>query len=77
MSVPAVRERVRRVIAQSIREHEPRLSHIEIEMEEGPTSRGMRLRISAVLTILQSEEPVIYEASVRPGDRAIEVKLSA
>jgi len=76
MSVPAVRERVRRVIAQAIREHEPRLSEIDIEMEQGPTSRGMRLRITAVLTVLQSEEPVVYEAAVRPGDRAIEVKLS-
>lgn len=77
MSVPAVRERVRRVIAQAIREHEPRLSSIEIEMEHGPTSRGMRLRITAVLTVLQGEEPVMYEAAVRPGDRAIEVKLTA
>jgi type VI secretion system protein ImpF len=76
MSVPAVRERVRRVIAQVIREHEPRLSEIDIEMDDGPTSRGMRLRISAVLNIMQSEETVVYEASVRPGDRTIEVNLS-
>jgi type VI secretion system protein ImpF len=76
MSVPAVRERTRRVIAQVIREHEPRLSDIDIEMDEGPTSRGMRLRISAVLNIMQSEETVIYEASVRPGDRTIEVNLA-
>jgi type VI secretion system protein ImpF len=76
MSVPAVRKRVRRVIAQVIREHEPRLSEIDIEMDEGPTSRGMRLRIAAVLNITQSEETVVYEASVRPGDRTIEVNLS-
>lgn len=76
MSVPAVRERVRRTIAQVIREHEPRLSEIDIEMDDGPTSRGMRLRISAVLNITQSEETVVYEASVRPGDRTIEVALS-
>jgi type VI secretion system protein ImpF len=76
MSVPAVRERVRRVVAQVIREHEPRLSEIDIEMDDGPTSRGMRLRISAVLNIMQSEETVVYEASVRPGDRTIEVNLS-
>lgn len=75
MSVAAVRERVRRTIAQVIREHEPRLSNIEIEMDEGPTSRGMRLRISAVLTVVQSEETVVYEAAVRPGDRTIEVAL--
>lgn len=76
MSVPAVRERTRRVIASVIREHEPRLSDIDIEMDEGPTSRGMRLRISAVLNIMQGEETVVYEASVRPGDRTIEVNLA-
>lgn len=76
MSVPLVRDRVRRVIAQVIREHEPRLSEIEIEMDEGPTSRGMRLRIAAVLNVVQSEEQVVYEASVRPGDRTIEVALA-
>ncbi|SFF95179.1 type VI secretion system protein ImpF [Novosphingobium sp. CF614] len=76
MSVPVVRDRTRRVIAQVIREHEPRLSDIEIELDEGPTSRGMRLRISAVLNVVRSEETVVYEASVRPGDRTIEVNLS-
>lgn len=75
MSVPAVRERTRRAIAQVIREHEPRLSDIDIEMDDGPTSRGMRLRISAVLNVVQSEEAVVYEASMRPGDRTIEVNL--
>jgi len=76
MSVPGVRERVRRVIAQVIRAHEPRLSGIDIEMDDGPTSRGMRLRIAAVLNLTQSEEMVVYEASVRPGDRTIEVNLA-
>lgn len=76
MSVPAVRERTRRAIAQVIREHEPRLSQIDIEMDDGPTSKGMRLRISAVLSVVQSEEMVVYEANVRPGDRTIEVNLT-
>lgn len=76
MSIPAVRERVRRVIAQVIREHEPRLSEIDIEMDEGPTSKGMRLRICAVLNVMQSEETVVYEAAVRPGDRTIAVALT-
>lgn len=76
ISIPAVRDRTRRIIAQVIREHEPRLTDIEIDMDEGPTSRGIRLRISAVLRIAQDEETVIYEACVRPGDRTIEVSLS-
>jgi len=76
MSVPGVRERVRRSIAQAIRDHEPRLSEIEIEMDEGPTSRGLSLRISAVLSVARSEQMVVYEANVRPGDRTIDVNLS-
>ncbi len=76
LSVPIVREKVRRMIAQVVREHEPRLSEIEIEMDQGPTSRGLRLRISAVLSLVRSEEMVVYEASVRPGDRTIDVNLA-
>jgi len=76
MSVPAVRERVRHTIANVIRDHEPRLSDFDIEMDEAPTSRGLRLRISAVLSISRSDEMVVYEASVHPGDRTIEVDLT-
>lgn len=76
-SVPAVRERARRTIAQVIRNHETRLSGIEVEVDDAPTSRGINLRISAVLTLTRNREMVVYEASVKPGDRVIAVKLSS
>jgi type VI secretion system protein ImpF len=77
LSVPTVRERAKRTISQVIRNHETRLSNIEVEMDEAPTSRGMNLRISAVLTLTRNREMVIYEARVRPGDRFIAVQLAS
>lgn len=77
MAVAGVRERVRRTIAQVIRNHETRLSNIEVEVDDAPTSRGMNLRISAVLTLTRNREMVVYQASVRPGDRTIAVELSS
>jgi type VI secretion system protein ImpF len=77
MSVPAVRDRMRRKIVQVIRDHETRLSNIEVEVDEGPTSSGMNLRISALLSLTRNREMVVYEANVKPGDRIIAVKLSS
>jgi type VI secretion system protein ImpF len=76
-SAPGVRDRVRRMVAACIRDHEPRLSNVEVEVDEGPTSRGIRFRITAVLTVARTSESVIYDASVRPSDRAIAIELSS
>lgn len=76
-STAAVRDRMRRMIAKVIRTHETRLSNIEVELDDAPTSRGMRLRIAAVLTLTRNRDLVIYEASVRPGERTIAVDLSS
>jgi type VI secretion system protein ImpF len=74
-SAPGVRDRIRRMVAACIRDHEPRLSRIEVEVDDGPTSRGIRFRITAVLTVASTGEPVVYDASVRPSDRAIAIEL--
>lgn len=76
-SAAGARDRVRRMVAQCIRDHEPRLSSIEVEVDDGPTSRGIRFRITAVLTVARSSESVVYDASVRPSDRAIAIELSS
>lgn len=76
-SVPGARDRTRRMIAQAIREHETRLTDIDVEVDDAPTSRGIRLRISATLTLTRSNDTVVYEASVKPGDRTIAVSLSS
>ena len=72
----AVRERIRRLIATCIRTYEPRLGKVEVEVDGAPTSTGVRFRISAVLRLAEYEEPVIYDARLRPSDRAIAVNLS-
>ena len=72
----AVRERIRRLVAATIRTHEPRLTRVEIETDGGPTSSGIRFKISAVMMIDAVEEPVIYDARLRPSDREFAVRLS-
>lgn len=75
-STQAVRDRMQRTIAQVIRAHETRLSNIEVDLDDGPTSQGMRLSIAAVLTLTRNRDVVVYQATVRPGDRSIAVDLS-
>lgn len=75
-SSPSVRERIRRLISSTIRLHEPRLSRVEVETDGGPTSTGVRFRISAVMMIERGEEAVIYDASLRPTDREFAVRLA-
>lgn len=74
-SAAGARDRIRRMVAQCIRDHEPRLSDVEVEMDEGATSEGVRFRIVAVLKLTRDQDMVVYDASVRPSDRAIAVAL--
>ena len=74
---PAVRERIRRMIANCIRTYETRLTRVEVELDAGgPTSTGIRFRITAAMRVDQVDEPVIYDARLRPTDRAIAVTLA-
>lgn len=74
-SADGARDRIRRMVAQCIRDHEPRLSDVEVEMDEGATSEGVRFRIMAVLKLSRDNDMVVYDANVRPSDRAIAVAL--
>lgn len=73
---PVVRERIRRLIAATIRTHEPRLRRVEVENEGGPTSAGVRFRISAVMMVDRAEETVIYDARLNPNDREFAIHLA-
>jgi type VI secretion system protein ImpF len=73
----AVRERIRRMIASCIRTHEPRLSKVEVEKDGGPGSTGVHFRISAVISFSNYEAEVIYDARLRPTDRAIDVSVAS
>lgn len=71
-----VRERIRRMIANCIRAHEPRLSKVEVEKDGGPSVTGVHFRISAVIRFSGYDTEVIYDARLRPTDRAIDVALA-
>ncbi|WBH16699.1 type VI secretion system baseplate subunit TssE [Sphingomonas radiodurans] len=75
-STSATRERARRMVAQCIREHETRLSDVDVEADSAPTSRGIRFRITATLKLSRNRDVVVYDANVRPTDRAIAVELT-
>lgn len=75
-STPAVRERIRRLIAATIRTHEPRLQHVEVETEGAPSSTGVRFRIYGVVRLAGADEPVVYDAQLRPTDRVIAIDLA-
>lgn len=75
-SSQSVRDRLRRVVADTIRRHEPRLEDISVQADDAPTSQGIRFRIMAVLKIDRSEEVVVYDATVRPSDKSIALDLN-
>lgn len=72
---PAVRERIRRMIAACIRTYETRLTRVEVDVDGAPTSSGVRFRITAVLRAADIEEAVTYDARIRASDRAIVVGI--
>lgn len=74
-SAQGARDRVRRMVAQAIRQHETRLTRIEVEIDDRLTANGVRLRVSAQLTLSRARDDVVYEAVVRPGDRTISVSI--
>ncbi len=73
---PAVRDRIKRLIATTIRTHETRLHGVDVEVDGAPTSTGIRFRISGVIRLADAAEAVIYDARLRPSDRVIAVDLA-
>jgi type VI secretion system protein ImpF len=73
---PAVRDRIKRLIATTISTHETRLHGVEVEVDGAPTSTGIRFRISGVIRLADAAEAVIYDARLRPSDRVIAVDLA-
>ncbi|VVT17993.1 type VI secretion system baseplate subunit TssE [Erythrobacter sp. EC-HK427] len=76
-SSDSVRDRLRRIVRDTIIRHEPRLHDVSVQADESPTSKGITFRIMAVLTISRDEEVVVYDANVRPSDKTIELDLGS
>ncbi len=75
-SSDSVRDRLRRVVADTIRRHEPRLHDVSVQADDSPSAKGITFRIMAVLSISRNDEIVVYDANVRPSDKTIELDLN-
>lgn len=75
-SSDSVRDRLRRVVAETIRRHEPRLHDVSVQADDAPGAKGITFRIMAVLSISRNDEVVVYDANVRPSDKTIELDLN-
>jgi type VI secretion system protein ImpF len=74
-SVPS-REQFRRVMEQVIRQFEPRLKHVSVEMLENlePIDRTLRFRIDALLHVEPAPEPVVFDSAMQQVTGDVEVK---
>lgn len=70
------RERLRRVIEETIRRFEPRLTHVRVKFVRpaSEASRTLHFVIEAELTIHPFVEPVAFDTMVRPNNAQIEIK---
>jgi len=69
---PVDRETVRRGVERTIRRFEPRLSRVQVSVTEG-NSFSYSFRISAVLHVDLSAEPVVFDASLPIESRRFRV----
>lgn len=68
------REGLRRSMERSIRLFEPRLTHVELTMEEWkPAQFGLHFRISALLRVEPQNEPVLFDAVLAKDTRRFQV----
>jgi type VI secretion system protein ImpF len=70
------REQFRRIIQDAIRKQESRLTDVRVELLDNaePTDRTLRLRITGVLNVEPSPEPLQFDTRLEPVHGAIEVK---
>jgi type VI secretion system protein ImpF len=74
LSNPADREKLRRSIERSVRQFEPRLSHIKVTIGAWDSSQtGLTLHISAELRLEPENEPVSFSAVLAKDSRRFAV----
>ena len=60
---PRDRDRIRRVLEQSIALHEPRLTRVRVQLEsQGSYERALRFRIDALINLGAEREKVQFDA---------------
>lgn len=70
----AEQEQVRRSIERAVRQFEPRLSGVDVSVEEpDPVRPELRFQISAILRVEPATPPVVFDATLRRESRRIAV----
>jgi type VI secretion system protein ImpF len=70
------RERIRSAVERSIRDYEPRLQQVQVEVvgNQEEHDRNVRLSIRAVLCVNPIEEPVVFDTTVESTTGGCEVR---
>jgi type VI secretion system protein ImpF len=70
------KEQFRAVIEAVIKRYETRFKsvHVKIVEGDGETDRALRFRIDALLNVEPAVKPVVFDSSLEPVTRTIEVK---
>ena len=73
---PESQEEFRRLVERTIRNFEPRLRKVSVEIikEQGTPERTLRLRIDGLLHVEPTPEPVVYDSVLEPMSGNVEVK---
>jgi type VI secretion system protein ImpF len=70
------KEKFRALIEAVIKRYETRFKSVQVKIVEGDgeTDRALRFRIDALLNVEPAVKPVVFDSSLEPVTRTIEVK---
>lgn len=72
----AERERLRQIVEQAVRRHEPRFKTVKVILLQNTdeTDRTLRFRVDALLHAEPAPEPVVFDSQLEPVSGNFEVK---
>lgn len=70
------REAICRAIEDAIATHEPRLQQVQVSLVEDASSRGYTFQIQALLLVNPAQEPVSFNATLKPSTQLYSVSKS-
>ena len=70
------REAICRAIEDAIATHEPRLRQVHVSLVEDVSSRGYTFQIQALLLANPAQEPVSFNATLKPSTQLYSVSKS-
>ena len=76
MGANSERDRLRHIVEQAVRRHEPRFKSVKVVLLQNsdPTDRTLRFRIDALMYAEPAPEPVVFDSQLEPVLGNFEVK---